>query len=252
MVLGFGRNKVKVRRTEEGSHGNHWQAIFGFDEGKDMHACVQSMWEDVSIEKEIDKSHATIRAKYGIFSLLGIQVDDQISTLFPSLQTEESVPIEILQIAEWAHVDATEAQVAGQILETPLQVAFFATDYLENKKKYRKGGTLQISLSGVAYGVGAQEDLSDRYAADFCSFIRQEESPLNDDYDFVSNVLSLSDGKLKGHLLKLIKLRLYNGASPSETIDLPVITSVENVRISDLSVGDKVSGSLWMQGRIKQ
>jgi len=140
MVLGFGKGKVKVHRTNVGSHGNHWQAIFGFGEGIDTHACVQSMWEDVGIEKEIDRNHLTVRAQYGMFSLFGIQTGDQISTLFPALDSTESIPLEIIEIVEWAHTDGSEGQVLGAYGDTPLQIVFFATDYLEKRPFCRRQG----------------------------------------------------------------------------------------------------------------
>ena len=244
MGLGFGKRKVKVSKTDEGSHGNHWQGIFGFDDDTDLQDCVNSMWGDVGIEKEIDRMHATVRAKYGVFSLLGIQVGDQIATLFPALYSTKSIPLDIMEIWEWEHVEGIEAQVMGVYKDT-LQIIFFATDYLQNKKKYLKGGCLDISPSGIAYSVDSQADLPERFSADFCTFIPNSQTPIDDDYDFVSNVLSMSDVKLKGEDLKHLEIRLYNGSSRSETAILPVITNAKN-----LDVGDKVSGCLWMQGRI--
>ena len=134
MVLGFGK-KAKVQKTSEGSHGDHWHAVFGFDEETDIQECVRSLWNDLQIEKEVDATYATVRANYGVFSLLGIQGDDSIATLFPALYSTRSLPLEIIEILEWEHVDGIEAVVTGMYLDT-LQINFFATDYLENKKKY--------------------------------------------------------------------------------------------------------------------
>jgi hypothetical protein len=248
MILGFGKRKVKVNKTDDGSHGEHWQAVFGFDDGIDLQECVRSMWDDVQIEKEIDATYATVRAKYGVFSLLGIQGDDGIDTLFPALYSTKSLPLEIIEILEWEHVDGIEALVTGVYIDT-LEIHFFATDYLENKKKYRRGGSLNISPTGIAYAVDSQADLPDRFSADFCSFVPKSRID-RDDYEFTSNVLSISDVKLGEENLKHLEIRLYNGSNASETADLPVITSAKNILCSSLDVGDKVSGSLWMQGRI--
>ena len=154
-----------------------------------------------------------------------------------------------MEIWEWEHVDGIEAQVIGVFKDT-LQIIFFATDYLENKKKYLKGGSLNISPTGIAYSVDSQADLPDRFSADFCTFIPNSQTSIDDDYDFVSNVLSISDVKLKGENLKHLEIRLYNGSNRSGTANLPVITNAKNILCRGLDVGDKVSGSLWMQGRI--
>ena len=252
MAFVLGKSRVKVYVTDQGSHGHHWGPIFGLDERIDAQNCVRAMWDDVRIETEIDARYATVRAKYGVFSLLGIQDNednDGVSTLFPALYSTKSMPLEITEVLEWQHVDAIEAQVRG-IYRGILHTVFFATDYLENKKKYLKGGTLNVSLTGLAYSLDSGPDLSERFSPDFCCFTPHSNAPFEDDYDFTSNLLSVSDVKVKEDNLKHFEIRLYNGSHASETANLAVIMNERNIVCSRLNVGDKVSGTLWMQGRL--
>ena len=249
MAVGLEKNRVKIYATDQGSHGHHWGPIFGLDEKTDAQNCVRSMWDDVRVEREIDATYATVRAKYGVFSLLGIQDDDGISTLFPALYSTKSMPLEIIEVLEWQHVNSIEAQVRG-VYRGILHTIFFATDYLENKRKYLEGGTLDVSLTGLAYSLDSAPDLPDRFSPDFCCFTPNSNTPFDDDYDFTSNLLSISDVKVKKENLRHFEIRLYNGSHPSETANLPVIMNEKNIMCNRLNVGDKVSGTLWMQGRM--
>jgi hypothetical protein len=247
-MMRFNKGKVKLTKTSEGSHGDHWGAFLGFDESVSLGECVDDFVDDLKVETVL-KNASKLRANYGSVSILGVQVDDSLLTLFPALFSAKKIPVNIKEIIEWEHVGGIEGQILGLGWDT-FAVNFFATDYLENLSQYKKGGEQQVSLTGVAYVVDEMVELPSGFSEEFCSYMPSSQTNSDNDYDFIGKILSVRDVNVKNHELCEIEVKLINDEENKDMFNLPIVTSKSNLRCAELKVGDRVSGCLWLLGCI--
>ncbi len=244
------KSKVEVKQTQEGSHGDHWHAIYGFSEQDNLEDNINDIFNDLQHETKISRDLHIYRAKYGTLSALGIQSNETLITLFPSLYSSKILPINIKSIVEWSHSNNCEAQVLGSGRNT-FALNFFATDYAEKSKKYKKGGEINISLAGFAYVID-KHDPSDmqNFSDDFCAYLPNSNMQAGYDYDFIGKVKDVSNIKFKNETLSLLDVQLINDSDNPNMFILPVVANPKNMRISTPDIGDMISGCFWLQGRI--
>jgi len=208
VCIGSKKDRVKITQTRDGSHGDHWGALLGFDESIDLGACVDELIDDLKVQSSL-RNINKLRAKYGNSSAIGVQVGDSLVTLFPALYSAKRLPVVIKEITEWEHVDGIEAELLGLGRET-FAINFFATDYLENSKKYKKGGERQISLTGVAYVIDEASELPSEFSAEYCSYMPSSQTDSDCDYDFIGKILSIRNIKIKNHELCELEVKTHN------------------------------------------
>ena len=175
----------------------------------------------------------------------------------------------IKKVAEWD--SQVEAVVYAETEEMP--IAFYATDYYTNKKRYVPGAELDIELAASAYKIveGEKETVLDaetsaRMRSDMgieleydkdgnvlpmilsneklvAYLPHNEEFP--DDAEFASSIKSVEQVSLFG--IDFIKAEISICHEPEETY---VPLYFKNEYLPDARKGTLVRGFLWMQGKI--
>ena len=244
------KNKVEINETYKGSHGDHWSAIYGFNEQDNMEGKINEVFDDLEHELKISKDLHKHRAKYGMLSALGIQSDETLITLYPALFPSKNLPVTIKSILEWAHSNGNEAQIIGGGRDT-FALNFFAIDYVDKKKKYKKGGEINVSLAGLAYVIDKHDpaEMTD-FSDDFCTYLPSPDLQTGYDYDFIGKVLSVNKIKFKDESLILLEVQLINDSENPNMFTLPIVANPKNMRIQTPAVNDMISGCFWLQGRI--
>ena len=175
----------------------------------------------------------------------------------------------IKKVAEWDN--QVEAVVYAETEEMP--IAFYATDYYTNKKKYVPGAELDIELAASAYKIveGESETVLDAETSakmrsdmgiepeydkegnilpmilcneELVAYLpHNEEYP--DDAEFASSIKSVEQVSLFG--IDFIKAEISICHEPEETY-VPLYFKKEY--LPDAKKGTLVRGFLWMQGKI--
>ncbi|WP_144393611.1 hypothetical protein [Pleionea sediminis] len=249
-MFGFFDSKVKVSKTTNGSHGDHWGALLSFDESIDMESAINETLSDLTLHGSV-KNKLRLQAKYGNVCILGIQTENALQTLYPALISTNDIPVTINEVKEWEHVNGIEGQVIGSGRDT-FAVDFFATDYLENSKRYKQGGELPISLTSFAYVIDVANELPENFSDDFCSYMPSTHTNSDNDYDFIGEVLRVEEVALKNHDLVELDIKLIQDRNNENMFNLPMVTHKSNIRCRDINIGDKLSGCFWLQGRIAE
>lgn len=248
MILGFGKKrKVPVKHQRDGNHNDHWGAIFGYEDS--TRERIEDVIMQLEHERKLSSDSVLLRAQYGMLSALGIQKADKLHTLYPAYFTSDVVPVTIKSIGEWAHVGGIEGNVVGNGRNT-FMLEFFATDYVRNHKRYKAGGTLNIALAGIAYVVKDAEPFADEALADVCSYMPNSEVPGGSNFDFVAEINSTRSLNLNSEKLVLLDVKMLSDGTRPNLFNLPMLANPKNMGCSSLQPGKRISGCLWLQGRI--
>jgi len=156
--------------------------------------------------------------------------------------------VRIAEIIEWEHVDGIEAQIIGAGRDA-FALNFFGTDYMENREVYKKGGTLNISLTGFVYVIQEMKELPANWSSDFTSYMPNQQFSCGYEYDFVADVISVKPVSLEDDDGYLLDLKLITNPDKN-FFNLEAFVNRENMRMGDLKVGQKVAGCFWLQGRL--
>jgi len=242
---------VKIEKTAEVTHGDHWRAMYGFLD--DMEQRVEESFNDLEFQEEISDSLALYKASYGKIEHIGIADTEGLLTFFPKFTGKKVIPIEIDTIVEWTPTDGLEAHIKGGA-EDGFALGFFATDYAKNRELYKKGGTQNIALSAFAYvidkGNMSEQNESEGlvFAEDFCGYFPSQELDTGYDFDFVGKVLSLETIDYRDEKFYLMDVKLINNGELGFVVSMAV--NVKNIRVDKIEVGDSISGAFWLQGEI--
>jgi hypothetical protein len=240
-----------LEETEKGSHGDHWASVFGFDDL--IEKKVYESFDDLELEKIIKRDTRIYRAKYGLLSGLGIEVDEKIITFYPSLDSSKNIPVTVKSILEWKHSYKKEAQIIGSGRDE-FALNFFATDYAENREKYIKGGVLNIALVGFAYIIDSDEIQDVDYtifSKEFCVYLPSSTLDTGYDFDFIGQVVDDSKNvKYNKEEMLFFDVKLINNDEFS--FILPMVVNPKNMRVDSIKKGDMISGCFWLQGRISE
>jgi len=243
--------KVKVEKINTGSHGDHWGAYLGFDNLRQSPQRLINILEQVSEKKCIGQSrgysiHSIGREGMDINVLCQLK-SQKIRTGFPVVQNAKSFDLKNSAVIEWSHMDGIEGLVRGSVADT-FGVTFFATDYIEQEKRYKSEEQFRVCLAGMAYSVGSPPELTEGFSADFVCYLPRTVSQSSDVYDFVGKILKFEpyeDKFVSGYFLEI---ELVSGENP---FVLPVYVHRDNLD-TELSVNGRVGGVLWIQGRINE
>jgi len=246
---------VKVHKSSDGSHGDHWSAVFGFDDFKGNTGNALSIFVNTHktavFKKKITDCFAQYRKDYGNLSFVDIRdTSNQTCTWFPALYSNRTIPVTVGEIVEWEHVDCNEAQIIGKGRDT-FGLNFFATDYLENRDVYKKGGTLNISLTGFIYVIHEMKELPKECTPDFVAYMpNQKFFSCGYEYDFIADVISSEQIIVEEEEGYILDMKLINQTDNDSFFNMEAFVNKKNMRLENINIGQKVTGCFWLQGRL--
>lgn len=244
---------VPVEIITEGSHGDHWASLFGFDKFYSdqqlgrmilafvMYKGVKAALTDGYSKQELDYPHLTLKA---------ILFNDNLVSSYPILKTNNSIPVKTKVVKEWGHSNGAEGQIEAGGKNT-FGLLFFATDYLENKLQYQNKFDLNIRLTGFAYTVEPPPRM-ENMADDFVGYMPNSKYGNLSVLDYVGKILDLieineTEFGINGYIAKL---RLIQMEEDKDFFVVDTFINKDNIGVSSISVGDRISGVMWLQGQI--
>lgn len=257
-------SEIEIILDDQGSHGDNFGGLIGFNflsqpNGSQLlnqMVVLSSMQEPIFKNNNLIVSEVDFKETDGDSELLKIRAiksKDRVISAFPYLKTTYILPFETKQIIEWSHVSKLEAEITGGGRDT-FGLGFFATDYAINRNVYRSNKKLNIHIS--AFGlVLDKSDLTqigdNKVSPDFATYMPNNDIPSPTYYDFIGTLNSFKECKLtkdvKGYI---INVKLINQEDQPDFFTIDMFINSENMRITNLKEGMKVSGMLWLQGEI--
>jgi hypothetical protein len=151
----------------EGGHGSHWDAVL--EDPGELPRVVSAAFKrgvaGAGRPVNLEAGAAEARGRTLPLGDRGLEArlielafpgrgKPAVATVFPRLSAA-GPPLAVAprKVVEWGH-DGLEAQVFASLTDADAEVAFFATDYLESRARYREGALIAVSLSAVAYTCG--------------------------------------------------------------------------------------------------
>lgn len=255
-------SKIDIVLDDQGSHGDNFGGLLGFNfvsSGSQFineMVVLSSMQEPMYQNTVLNVSEVDFKESSGDSELIKIRTiifKDQIISAFPYLKTTYVLPFETKQIIEWSHVEKLEAEITGGGRDT-FGLSFFATDYTINKNRYRSNEKMNINISafGLVLDKGDLTEIGDnKVSPDFASYMPNNDIPRPTYYDFIGTLNHFKECKLtkdnKGYILNIT---LINQENQPDFFTVDMFINRENMRITKLNEGMKVSGVLWFQGEI--
>ena len=244
---------VPLEVITEGSHGDHWASLFGFDKFyKDQQLGLEMLafLMDNGVKATLTNGYGRQELDYANLMLKGIQLNGNLISSYPILKTNNSIPVKTKVVKEWGHSSGAEGQIEA-IGKDTFGLSFFATDYLENKSQYQNRFDLNIKLTGFTYSVEPPPHMEDM-ADDFVGYMPNSEYGKLSVIDYVGRILELKEINetefgINGYIAKL---RLIQMDEDKDFFVVDTFINKENIGIPSISVGDRISGMMWLQGQI--
>lgn len=251
---------IKIKKVNDGSVGNLWGGIFGFNRIKQRNILIEYMAYVLSrLPKIVTNDISVHEVVYGDIAFKGVKKkDDSNNTFYPTVKNDNFIDVENGFIAEWVNVGNLEAVISGSGRDT-FGVTYFATDYAEHSKIYQSKTKVNISLSGILFVLDERKNneqipgmpmLSD----DFASYMPHKELAEFGCYDFMGiledykEINLLEDKSLEGYILSI---RLINNDEIKDFFTIPMFINKENMRFSIVKKGMRLSGMFQLLGEIK-
>ena len=263
-------------------HGDHIDTIMDPDEFLEKHLSEVGTWTFFDTahthithnEYQDDEGDLLVVKTGGDMGMIALMLNNAKAKRIDFVSTypfHKGIPhkLTIKKVAEWDN--QVEAVVCAETEEMP--IAFYATDYYTNKKKYVPGAELDIELAASAYKIveGESETVLDAETSakmrsdmgiepeydkegnilpmilcneELVAYLpHNEEYP--DDAEFASSIKSVEQVSLFG--IDFIKAEISICHEPEETY-VPLYFKKEY--LPDAKKGTLVRGFLWMQGKI--
>ncbi len=244
---------VPIEKVKEGSHGDHWAGLFGFTQfynNQQMGMEMLTLISHKGTKTPINDQYFKQELDYPSLTLKSINSQKELITAYPVIKASHSIATNTKVIKEWQHANKTEAQIESKGKNT-FGLSFFATDYLENKTLYQTKFDLNIQLSGIAYSVAGPPTM-EQMAEDFVGYLPNSEHGKFSVLDFVGKILELkpiheTEFGIEGYIAKL---RLIQMEEEKDFFVVDTFINKENMEIPSIAVGDRISGTMWLQGEI--
>lgn len=263
-------------------HGDHIDTIMDPEEFLEKHLPEVGTWTFFDTahthithnEYQDDEGDLLVVKTGGDMGMIALMLNNAKAKRIDFVSTypfHKGIPhkLTIKKVAEWDN--QVEAVVYAETEEMP--IAFYATDYYTNKKKYVPGAELDIELAASAYKIveGESETVLDAETSakmrsdmgiepeydkegnilpmilcneELVAYLpHNEEYP--DDAEFASSIKSVEQVSLFG--IDFIKAEISICHEPEETY-VPLYFKKEY--LPDAKKGTLVRGFLWMQGKI--
>ncbi len=250
----FPSSRVKRVSTDKGSHMKHWLVVFSREmPQKERTALIN---EDLKAGKQIQVDYHTFLVE-GSF-IRAIISGKKVVPAFPYWKNDSVEKMKTKLITQWSHTDKKEA-VVNVVHESGCALSFFATDYAQNKKRYKKEENIFVNIVGFAYTLqdfDAEEinakvqspeiDLGGKkmrpsFGKDFCGYFPADEP---DEINFIGKILDVHEYKLGPIAGFIVTISL----TPEFSIDTFIAST--NLKIK-LVPGKQVGGLLWLQGSLE-
>ncbi len=251
------QSKVPVTPVYDGKHGDRWSALLGWQRFDDDPTMVRSAVEEILQEGELkvdlgDKK--IIVLDYPDFEWIMLVDGTKMASAFPWVRTDLQLPCTSRSIKEWAHVQGIEAQVEASGKNT-FGLLYFATDYMQNKQRYQNEPDLKIALSGLIYGATAPT-LPAGFAPNYAGYMPHPEQGIYSVIDFVGEVravrsVSVPQFGIQGYV---VRLNLINGnveeGQDAHFFLIDAYVDHASLQVPSVNVGDRLSGAMWLAGKI--
>lgn len=252
--------EIKMAETDNGSHGDNIGGLIGFNSLNSENG--RNFINELMVKSMIEKSELSTKS-YELKSIslannpnlkLRVLTDTKnVLSAFPYLKTSYKLPYKTKEIIEWKHMKKCEAEIKGGGRNT-FGFDFFPTDYAINKSKYIANNEIQLHVSAIAFVVDKSElnqDTEVKFSEDFVSYMPSSNLPRQTYYDFIGKVVDFDevifDNNDQGYIAKV---KLINEDLDPNFFTVEMFMNKENMRISALEKGMKISGLLWFQGEI--
>ena len=252
--------EIKMSEIDNGSHGDNIGGLIGFNslnEDKSRNFINEILARSMSEKSELaTKSYELKSISISNNPNLNLRVltdKKNVLSAFPYLKTNYKLPYSTKEIIEWKHMNKCEAEIKGGGRNT-FGFDFFPTDYAINKSKYIQNKEFKLHISAIAFVVDKSElnhDTEVKFSDDFVSYMPSSNLPRQTYYDFIGMVLDFDevilDNNDQGYIAKV---KLINEDSDPNFFTVEMFMNKENMRISILEKGMKISGLLWFQGEM--
>lgn len=251
---------IKVKTVTEGDLHNTWCGIFGFEYlrnggGGDRLMNEYALTLSLPDKKQAGKFQIT-KSDRDCFYYKGITSGGKAVSLIPVIKTGIRIPVLNKEIEEWSHVQNAEAIISGSGRET-FGVTYFATDYAENRERYRTTANLEMHLAGILFVLdkrGPDDDTKEhKLSEDFAGYMPNSDLAALGCFDFIgvledfSEVLPGGVAELAGYMMRV---RLINNPDIPDFYTIDMFVNKTNMRFSDPEKGMKITGMFQLQGCI--
>jgi len=252
--------EIKMSEIDNGSHGDNIGGLIGFNSLNDENGrkfinelMAKSMIEKSELATKSYELKSTSISNNSNLKLRVLTDTKNVISAFPYLKTNYKLPYTTKEIIEWKHMNKSEAEIKGGGRNT-FGFDFFPTDYAINKSKYIQNNEIQLHVSAIAFVVDKSETNQNtevKFSDDFVSYMPSSNLPRQTYYDFIAKVIDFKKVELvnlnQGYLAKV---KLINDDSDPNFFTVDMFMNKENMRMTTLEKGMKISGLLWFQGEI--
>lgn len=190
-----------------------------------------------------------IRVIYVIRAAAG---KDFVLDVFPYLQTQRIIPFKTKKINEWQEFSKMEAEIEGGGRDT-FGFGFFATDYAYNKKSYLSENSINVKISAIALVINKSDTTEingTQLSPDFATYMPNKDFSGKSYNDFIGVLMDFEKVTLTQSLHGyILTLKLINHEVEDFFI-VDTFVNEENMKISELNAGMKLTGCIWLQGEI--
>jgi len=255
---------IKIKKVNNGSLRNMWGGVFGFER---LHKSNQILLEYMALVfargiKRTGANAVISEINYNDVVFRAVKsIDDSTRTAYPVIKSKFCIDVINKQINEWENSDNLEAVISGAGRDT-FGITYFATDYAENKSIYHSSPKLNMTFSAILFVLTKRDDKEESilpneasFAEDFAAYMPHKELAEFGYYDFMGILEDfyqndiLEDNMIEGYILKI---RLINYDDIKDFFTIPMFINKDNMRLSNLEKGMKISGAFQLQGEIKK
>lgn len=268
-ILGSNKSKtpepknqeIIIRENHEGSHGDHWAALFGVNEWYKniVPKGIQGRYGEILVGvkyvgvKTLDNQNKYTVTKHreNNIELKLIENGKDVITFYPSIKTDFVVESKIIEVVKWMHSEATEAQLLLKCKETFL-LYVFATDYLENEQLYLNSSKLNMKISAMALTIQDPPVNSD-LADNFIGYSINKELMKFSIFDYIGQIKRIEKVEYLGMVEgEIIELQLIERNGSRDYFNINLYINKENMHIDSYKIGDRIAGLMWMHAEIKK
>lgn len=171
-----------------------------------------------------------------------------VASVFPYFKTESVIQFTPHKLTKWDA--AIEAEVEGEAQDT-FALSFYAADYAINESLYQSGQRLEVKISALALVIDKSEPLEAngmKFSEDFAALIPNKEAGDLCFYDFIGKLIHFEahtvNELIHGYILTIKMINHEN----ENMFTIDVFANLQNMRITDLEVGMRLKGCVWIQG----
>lgn len=171
-----------------------------------------------------------------------------VASVFPYFKTESVIQFTPHKLTKWDA--AIEAEVEGEA-QDKFALSFYAADYAINESLYQSGQRLEVKISALALAIDKSEPFEVngmKFSEDFAALIPNKEAGDLCFYDFIGKLTHFEthtvNELIHGYILTI---KMINDEK-EDIFTIDVFANLQNMRITDLEIGMRLAGCVWIQG----